>query len=687
MRVPRAFRSRTGLVVGMIVVSSLTIGAFHLGAADIDGPKPRDTEVTKQIAKMLASDHLLRRPVDDDTTTRGLKIFLESLDPLKVYFTKTDIQYFQKSAPELAKALRERGDIRFAYEVFERFMVRVNQRVELVDELLAGEFDFTKDEVLNLDTDKLTYAETKDEIRDRWRKRLKYDLLDLKADKLTRAEATKKLNRRYSSFRNRMKQTSSDDLLEMYMTAMTMAYDPHTTYMSPSTLENFQIMMSLNLEGIGARLTQEDGYTVVKEVLAGGAAAKQGELKAEDRIVSVGQGTEGELLDIVDMRLNDVVKKIRGKPGTIVRLGVKTGSGSETRILNITRARVPLSESEASAKVFPVEHDGRTVKIGVINLPSFYMDMEAARRNQPNYKSTTRDVRRLIASFREQGVDAVVVDLRRNGGGSLNEAVDLTGLFVADGPIVQVRDLNGGKNVLEDGDPSITWSGPMVVVTSKFSASASEILAGAIQDYRRGLIIGDPSTHGKGTVQSLQDIGRRAFRSRIFGAPPDLGALKITMQQFYRPNGESTQQRGVLSDVIVPALSNHRAMGEADLDYAVPYRKVDAVPFKKYDMVNDSILKVVRKNSMDRVRASDQFMKLAKVINAYKARKDRKAVPLNEEKFFSERDALGQDEDKLAEELGSDSNEIERDFFMNEVFSITLDYVDALGNQGVASAR
>jgi carboxyl-terminal processing protease len=681
------FRSHSGLVVGMILVSSLSVGVFHLGAADIDGPKPRDTEVTKQIAKMLESDHLLRRRLDEDTTTRGLKIFFETLDPLKVYFTKTDIQYFQKRSPDLSKALRERGDIRFGYEVFERFMVRVNQRVDLVAELLEGEFDFTKDETLNLDPDDLAYATSSDEIRDRWRKRLKYDLLDLKADKLTGAESREKLKRRYSSFRNRMKQTSSDDLLEMYITAMTSAYDPHTSYMSPSTLENFRIMMSLNLEGIGARLTQEDGYTVVKEVLAGGAAAKQGALKGEDRIISVGQGTEGEMLDIIDMRLNDVVKKIRGKPGTIVRLGVKAGSGSETRILSITRARVPLSESEASGKIFPVEHNGRTVKIGVINLPSFYMDMEAARRNLPNYKSTTRDVRRIIASFRDDGVNAVVVDLRRNGGGSLNEAVDLTGLFVADGPIVQVRDLNGGKDVLEDGDPSITWSGPMVVVTSKFSASASEILAGAIQDYRRGLIIGDPSTHGKGTVQSLQDIGRRAFRSRIFGGAPDLGALKITMQQFYRPNGESTQQRGVLSDVIVPALSNYRAMGESDLDYAIPYRKVDAVPYKKYNMVNDSILKTVRENSMGRVKASEEFSKLGRVIAAYKLRKDRKAVPLNEEKFFSERDALGQDDDKLAEELSSDSNEIERDFFMNEVFSITLDYVDALGNEGVASAR
>jgi carboxyl-terminal processing protease len=686
MRVPRAFQSRNGWVAGAIIASSLMIGAFTLVAADIDGPQPRDKEVTKQVAKMLESEHLLRRRVDDDTATRGLKLFLENLDPLKVYFVQTDVQYFHRSAPELASAIRDRGDTQFAYEVFERLMVRVNQRLKLVNQLLDEEFDFTQDEVLNLDAKKMTYAKTDEEIRDRWRKRLKYDLLDLKADKLTADEAKKKLIRRYTSFRNRMDQTSSDDLLEIYLSSITSSYDPHTTYMSPSTLENFEIMMSLNLEGIGARLTQEDGYTVVKEVLAGGAAAKQGELKAEDRIVSVAEGVNGEVIDIVDMRLNDVVKKIRGKPDTIVRLGVKSGSGAETRTIEISRSKVPLSESEARGKVFDVEHNGAMLKLGVINLPSFYMDMDAARRNVPGYKSTTRDVRRIITEFRRQGVNALVVDLRRNGGGSLTEAVDLTGLFVADGPIVQVRDLNGGQDVLEDSDPSIVWSGPLVVVTSKFSASASEILAGAIQDYRRGLIVGDPSTHGKGTVQSLQDIGRRAFRSRLFGGPK-LGALKITMQQFYRPNGESTQQRGVLSDVIIPSLSAHRAMGEADLENAVPYAKVEPVPYRRYNMVSDAVVKYVRDKSTLRIDQSEKFTVLSHAIDAFKTRKERKSVSLNEVEFFKERDEIGQDEDKLAEELASDSNEIERDFFMDEVFKITLDYVDALGAQSVAAAK
>lgn len=684
MRVPRIFHGRSGIVVAVMLASTLTVGVFRLVAADIDGPKPRDMEVTKEVARLLEHSHLLRHRVDNETTKRGLKQFLEAFDPLKVYFTQADVQHFQSSQAELATAIRDRGDIRFAYDVYYRFSVRIAERVKLVEELLAGEFDFTLDETMQLDPDTVDYAASDAEMRDRWRKRLKYDLLDLKADKIVSEEATAKLIRRYTSFRNRMRQTSSDELLEMYLTSMTSAYDPHTSYMSPSTLENFQIMMSLNLEGIGARLSQEDGYTVVKEILSGGAAFKQGELKAEDRIVTVGQGVDGELVDIVDMKLNDVVKLIRGKPETIVRLGVKSGSVAKTKILIIVRAKVPLSESEARGKVFEVPNNGGVVKIGVINLPSFYMDMEAARRNLRNYKSTTRDVRRIIGSFREEGVNAVVVDLRKNGGGSLNEAVSLTGLFIADGPVVQVRDLSGDREVYSDDDPSIVWAGPLVVVTSKFSASASEILAGAIQDYGRGLIVGDPSTHGKGTVQSLQPIRVKGL-ARFFG--PDLGALKITMQQFYLPKGASTQRRGVLSDVVIPSLAEHRALGEEDLDFAVPFRKVDPVPHRSYSMVKAKVLEQVRVNSAARIKESADFTKLARIIDAFNERKDRKTIPLNEKKFFAERDTIGDVEKDLAKELASDSNEIERDFFLDEIFGITVDYVNGLGNQSVAVAR
>ena len=296
-----------------------------------------------------------------------------------------------------------------------------------------------------------------------------------------------------------MHQFSSDDLLEMYLSAITTAYDPHTTYMSPSSLENFHISMKLKLEGIGAALMMNDGYTVVTKVIPGGAADKNGKLQPEDRIVSVGQGTDGEMVDVVDMNLNDVVKMIRGKAGTVVRLGVKPAGGNEVEIVKITRAKIELKDSEARSEVIPFgkKPDGSSYEIGVIDLPSFYMDMSAARKGLTDFKSTTRDVRRILEDFKSKGVDAVVLDLTRNGGGSLTEAINLTGLFIDRGPVVQVKDSDARVQHYDDTESGMVWDGPLVVMTSKFSASASEILAGAIQDYGRGIIIGDVATHGK----------------------------------------------------------------------------------------------------------------------------------------------------------------------------------------------
>ena len=307
-----------------------------------------------------------------------------------------------------------------------------------------------------------------------------------------------------------MSQTDDQELLEMYLTSLTTAFDPHTTYMSPDSVKNFEIMMQLKLEGIGASLQGVDGYTVVKKLIPGGAAEKEGHLKLEDKIIAVGEGESGELVDVVDMKLNDVVKLVRGKRGTIVRLQVTSLKDPKPHVVKITREEIQLKDSEARGKVFEAgrRSDGKPYRVGVINLPSFYMDMEGARHGDPNYKSTTRDVRRILEEFKHEGVDAVVMDLRTNGGGSLSEAISLTGLFLKDGPVVQVKDADGRVQAYDDHHAGIEWSGPLVVVISKFSASASEIFAGAIQDYDRGLIVGDKSTHGKGTVQSLLEPGR-----------------------------------------------------------------------------------------------------------------------------------------------------------------------------------
>ena len=683
-------RFRLPLVVLLLVLFGvISIQYLTLPAADLpEEPGAKDRRVTLVVSSLLSKEHLSKRNLDDEISGRGLKSFLKSLDPMKVYFYQSDIDEFMLQESRLDDLIRE-GDIKFSYKVFSRFLKRVDERVATVNDLLDGDFDFSKNEDLVTDRDNLQYAKTPAEARSRWRKRLKYDLLMLKDDKTNEQDPRDRLRRRYKSFANRMKQTDSDELLEMYLTAITTSYDPHTTYMSASSLENFRIIMRLNLEGIGAALQVTDGYTVVSKIIPGGAADKNGKLKVEDRIISVGQGEKGEMVDVVDVKLGEVVKLIRGGAGTIVRLGVIPAGGTDNVIYQITRAKIELRDSEAQGEVIEEEGlrkaDGSPFRLGYIDLPSFYMDMEAARLGKPNFKSTTRDVRKILDKFRKDKVDAVVLDLRRNGGGSLTEAINLTGLFIDRGPVVQVKGIGDAKaQIYDDLDRGQAWAGPLVVLTSKFSASASEILAGAIQDYRRGIIVGDESTHGKGTVQSLLDVGSQLFN---IPNPPNMGALKITMQQFYRPNGDSTQKRGVLADVVLPSFTNHMDVGEADLDYAVEFASVPAASYGKYSMVDEVMLTKLRGRSLDRRRKSEDFAKLLRNIDRYREQKARKSVALNEEIFLARRAELNADkeeEKQIDQQVNGAKKGVKRDFYFMEVLAIALDYVKALSDSKVA---
>ena len=673
------------LAVGFLIVGLLVCGGMPSArAAALTVPSASDRQVTLAVTSLLKREHLLRHPLDKEISERCLKSFLQNLDPMKVYFYQSDIDAFNQSKDDLADAA-QRGDIRFAYTVLNTFLARIDERVKMIDTILATPQDFTIDEEMVIDKDTATYAKTPEEAFDRWRKRIKYDLLvlkaekaDGKADKSEGKTPEQRLTQRYHSFAKRMHQTDAEELLEMYLTSLTTAFDPHTTYMSPSSVENFKIMMRLKLEGIGASLQGVDGYTVVKKIIPGGAAAKEGHLKVEDKIIGVGEGETGELVDVVDMKLNDVVKMIRGKPGTIVRLQVVSAKDPQPKIVRIIRATIELKDSEARGEIFQAGQrpDGRPLKIGVIDLPSFYMDMEGARRGMAEFKSTTRDVRRILEDFNSKGVDAVVLDLRRNGGGSLTEAINLTGLFINDGPVVQVKDADGRVTPYHDLDPGIAWSGPLVVVISKFSASASEILAGAIQDFGRGLIVGDHSTHGKGTVQSLLNLGEQLFR---IPNSPKMGELKITMQQFYRPGGDSTQRRGVLSDVELPSLTSHLDVGEADLDYPLPFDRVAPQPFKRFDYVTPAVVNQLRGLSAQRCGTTEKFQKVVRNIARYKEQKAKKYVTLNEAKFLKERAELNADkeEEKTLEKL-NDPNQtgIERDFYLDEVFGVTSDFVN-----------
>jgi carboxyl-terminal processing protease len=674
---PRGRLFRSALTAFLAVTLALSGLWAVLLAADLTGPQPNDRQVAKAVTALMGKEHLSKHPLDDEMSRKFYKTYLKLLDPLKDYFMQSDIDSFAKYETELDDQLK-RGDTSFAYVVYQTLLKRLDERVALVDELLAKDIDFTTDEERVTDPDATRYATNDAEVRDKWGKRIKYDVLVQKADGKTDAEAKEKIGRRYHSIAKLRRQTTNDDLLEMYLTAMTTSFDPHTNYMSPSTLDNFDIQMRLQLEGIGAALSFDDGATVVSKLIPGGAAEKDGKLKPKDRVIGVGQGTNGEIVDVEDMNLNEVVKLIRGKRGTVVRLKVVPAGQTEPKTYNITRASIELKDSEARAEIIEDSRkaDGTPYKIGVIDLPSFYMDMNGARQGLADFKSTTRDVKKILADFRAKGVDAVVLDLRKNGGGSLTEAISLTGLFIDEGPIVQVKDAAGRVQHYDDQDKGTDWNGPLVVLTSKFSASASEIFAGAIKDYRRGLIVGDHQTHGKGTVQSLLDLGHQLFQQ--LPNAPSLGALKITMQQFYRPNGDSTQERGVEADIELPSITTYLDVGEQDLENHLKFDHVDPVTYSKLQMVDGNLITELKTLSEKRCEKSTDFDKVRADIARYKKRKELKIVPLNEQKFLADRgdNTAEKDEEKELEEQNDPNRPVvKRDYYFNEALTITLDYL------------
>ncbi|HEX3601257.1 MAG TPA: carboxy terminal-processing peptidase [Lacipirellulaceae bacterium] len=680
------------------LISGVAIAAILLTTAGIVSARPTqpskaDRQITLAVAMLMERQHLTRQGLDDTISERTLKTFIKDLDPLKLFFYQSDIDGFNKNKDSLDDMIKH-GDVSFAYDVFSLFLSRVDERITMAEAELNKPENFDLDEEMVRDPDTTKYAKTPEEATERWRKRVKFDLLKETADKVPMDEAIKKLTKRYDSIRKSWQQTDNDELLERYLTAMTSAFDPHSSYMSPSTLDNFNIQMKLELEGIGASLRGVDGYTVVQNVIPGGAADKNGGMKPEDKIVGVGEGTSGPIEDIVDMKLNDVVKKIRGKRGTVVRLEVEPKDGSGRKTLTITRDKIELKDSEARSEIIPwgKKADGTQYQVGVIQLPSFYMDMDGARLGLADYKSTTRDVRRLLEEFKTKGVDACIVDLRWNGGGSLTEAVNMTGLFIDGGPVVQVKGPDGRtmpyKPPTNDATyQNFVWQGPLVVMIDKFSASASEIFAGAIQDYDRGIVVGDKTTHGKGTVQQLFDLGNALFRVKDV---PNMGALKLTIQQFYRPGGDSTQNRGVVSNVELPSLTTHLDVGESDLDYALKFSKVDPMPHDDFHMFNAQIIDGLRQRSENRVKDSDYFAKEERQIKRYEEQKDKKTVTLNKEKFMKEREEL--DSDKEQEKMFDDMNDPKRpvyemDGYGKEALNITVDYLDLLGGNKVAVAR
>jgi len=685
----RLLPSARMLSLGLAMLAATTIFAQQLAT------QAADSETAKLITEMIPRYHLSRQRVDDRIAAKLLPTFIKDLDPQKQYFLQADIDEFEKARDSLDDSLRS-GNIDFAFQVFDVYSDRLHRQLEVAHKYIDADHDFTVDEEITISGDDLGWAASEQELDDRWRKRIKYQLLDLKLDGTELDEAREQLHKRYRNVKLNMEQMNEQDKLEIYLTALTRCFDPHSSYMSPQTWQDFEIQLRLSLDGIGAALRADDGYTIVAQIVPGGAADKDGRLKVGDKIIGVGQ-EEGEIEDIFEMKLSDVVRKIRGKRGTIVRLRVKPADGGESVVYDLTRQKIELKESEVKGEILDTaDRLGRKGRVGIIQIPSFYRDFAGAQSGIRNFKSAAADVAAVLDSFAQQGgVDAVVIDLRNNGGGALSEAIEISGLFIDQGPVVQVKEPSGRVQALEDDDPGVLYSGPLVVVCNRSSASASEIFAGVIKDYRRGIVVGDTTTHGKGTVQNLMDVAPNQM-FRILQRT-QRGKLKLTIQQFYRVNGHSTQNHGVPSDIVLPSLIDHWDLGEAFLDNALPFDRIRPAVYSPGRFVSEELIASLQQQSEQRIRNDEEFQKIEKAIRRYLDRKSRKTVSLREETMKAERDAdeeLVGSTDELEVEEGAepDADEAEKKdeifpdtYYNDEVLNITLDYVGAL--QGAVTVK
>jgi carboxyl-terminal processing protease len=591
------------------------------GAAELVSLEPLDVHprTSLTIVEQLRHNHFLKKPLDDQLSSRVFEKYLQMLDAAKVYFMAEDVAGLEKYRYKLDDALI-RGDLEAAFEIFNLYQQRLTERLEfLLAELDIGltEMDFTVDEDIEIDRENSSWPTSTAEMDQLWRKRLKAAALSMKLNGKELEEIETLLRKRYQNRLKQSGQTKSEDAFQIYVNAFATTYDPHTQYFSPRTSQNFNINMSLSLEGIGAVLRNEDEYTSVVELVTAGPADKSGLIKPSDRIVSVGQGQSGALIDVVGWRLDDVVELIRGPKGSKVRLEIiPDGTEDEsTKVIQLTRNTVKLEEQAAQSQVLDLERNGQAYKIGVIELPTFYIDFKAVQQGDPNYKSTTRDVKNLIAELKQQNVDGLVIDLRNNGGGSLQEADSLTGLFIKSGPTVQVKAANRRANIYADNDDQVVWDGPMAVLVNRLSASASEIFAGAIQDYGRGIVIGS-QTFGKGTVQTLVPLNR--------------GQLKITAAKFYRVSGQSTQHQGILPDIAFPEVYDSERVGESSLDDAMPWDMIQPAVYPRSEQISP-LLGELQVRHEERVADNPDFLYLNKLSERSRENTRKTHLSLNEQ--------------------------------------------------------
>ena len=590
-------------------------------------PTMQQRYATNLATRFLTNWHYKETRLNDQLSSMVFDQYIELLDPNRSYFLATDMRYFERYRAQLDDSLSH-AELDPAYEVFNIYVDRVRERVRFANAQLEGEFSFEVDESFRFDRSEAPWATTQTRLDDIWRKRVKNDYLRLmltgKEDEAIRST----LQERYENLERRITELNGEDVFQFFMNSVTRAIEPHTSYLSPRTSENFEISMKLSLEGIGALLDRQTEYTSIARVVPGGPADLDGRLKVGDRIIGVGQGLQGNIVDVIGWRLDDVVDKIRGPKDSVVRLEIlpaDMGPDSPTDVIDLVRNEVKLEEQAAQKEVIevPLGDSGEVMKIGLIDLPVFYLDFAGRAMNKSDYRSSTRDVKRLIGELREEGVAGIIMDLRNNGGGSLLEATSLTGLFIDTGPVVQVRDSRGRVSIERDEDPGMTWDGPLAVLVNRYSASASEIFAAAIQDYGRGVIIGEP-TFGKGTVQNLIDLDDYAPADR-----ERMGQLKLTMAQFFRVNGGSTQNKGVVPDVRFPSAGVPDEWGESSLDNALPWTQIDATDYQAVGDISN-LVAVVDTRYDTRIRQDEEFAWLRADIEEYKEHSERTTISLLE---------------------------------------------------------
>ncbi len=607
---------------------TLTCAVLAQAAPNTEPPQLKPTQEQARAAGMTANfltrHHYRALPLDDAMSLKIFDKFLKSLDSEKMLFTQADVDQFAQYNTTLDDAIKN-GELVAPFSLANTYVQRVAQRFAYAREVLKKPFDFTENEFYTYNREKATWAKNEDEVRELWRKKVKYDWLRLKLAGKDEKSIRATLDKRYETNVKRYK-LNSEDVFQLFMNAYATAIDPHTNYFGPRAADNFNIQMRLSLIGIGAVLQQKDEYTLIRELVPGGPAASSGKLKVGDRIVGVGQGEKGPITEVLGWRLDEVVALIRGAKDSVVRLDILPADvpvDGQHKQFTLVRKKITMEEQSAKKSIITTPGADGERRVGVIALPGFYQDFEAASKGEKNYKSATRDVARLLNELKKEKVDAVLIDLRNNGGGSLVEAVELTGLFIDKGPVVQQRNGQGQVRVESDNKAGLEWDGPLGVLINRGSASASEIFAAAMQDYGRGVVIGEPS-FGKGTVQQLLnlDLVER-------NAKPQLGELKMTMAQFFRINGGTTQLKGVQPDVSLPQVSDIENFGESSYENALPWVAIKSADYDPVGNLHDHFGTLQLKHQT-RIAKDKEFQYLHEDIAEFRKLAKEDSISLNE---------------------------------------------------------